>query len=173
MAWTTPGTATAGEVLTAAFWNTNVRDNSSFLFTPPMVKVYRSSNQTSYTSQASISWQAEEYDTDAMWTSGTDVTIKTAGIYLISFYAFASGAATITSVFAGVRKNGTYLGQQNFAPYTTTATSCTYSNTHKLAVSDVITADVQFLGGSAYVVSGAATDANAQSRLIITWIGKD
>ena len=27
MAWTTPGTATAGEVLTAAFWNTNVRDN--------------------------------------------------------------------------------------------------------------------------------------------------
>jgi len=29
MAWTTPGTATAGEVLTAAFWNTNVRDNSN------------------------------------------------------------------------------------------------------------------------------------------------
>ena len=31
MAWTTPGTATAGEVLTAAFWNTNVRDNSLML----------------------------------------------------------------------------------------------------------------------------------------------
>ena len=28
MAWTTPGTAVAGSVLTAAFWNTNVRDNS-------------------------------------------------------------------------------------------------------------------------------------------------
>jgi hypothetical protein len=27
MAFTTPGTAVAGEVLTAAFWNTNVRDN--------------------------------------------------------------------------------------------------------------------------------------------------
>jgi hypothetical protein len=27
MAWTTPGTATAGEVLTASFWNTQVRDN--------------------------------------------------------------------------------------------------------------------------------------------------
>jgi hypothetical protein len=27
MAWTTPGTATAGEVLTAAFWNAQVRDN--------------------------------------------------------------------------------------------------------------------------------------------------
>jgi hypothetical protein len=32
MAWTTPGTATAGEVLTAAFWNTNVRDNSDALY---------------------------------------------------------------------------------------------------------------------------------------------
>jgi hypothetical protein len=31
MAWTTPGTATAGEVLTAAFWNENVRDNSNDL----------------------------------------------------------------------------------------------------------------------------------------------
>lgn len=27
MAWTTPGTATAGSVLTAAYWNTQVRDN--------------------------------------------------------------------------------------------------------------------------------------------------
>jgi hypothetical protein len=31
MAWTTPGTATAGEVLTASFWNTNVRDNLNIL----------------------------------------------------------------------------------------------------------------------------------------------
>jgi hypothetical protein len=28
MAWTTPGTAVAGEVLTAAFWNEQVRDNA-------------------------------------------------------------------------------------------------------------------------------------------------
>ena len=32
MAWTTPGTATAGEVLTAAFWNANVRDNFNAQF---------------------------------------------------------------------------------------------------------------------------------------------
>ena len=31
MAWTTPGTATAGEVLTAAFWNLQVRDNMNSL----------------------------------------------------------------------------------------------------------------------------------------------
>ena len=37
MAWTTPGTATAGEVLTAAFWNANVRDNSVALNTPELI----------------------------------------------------------------------------------------------------------------------------------------
>lgn len=31
MAWNTPGTATAGEVLTAAFWNEQVRDNMTEL----------------------------------------------------------------------------------------------------------------------------------------------
>ena len=32
MAWTTPGTAVAGDVLTAAFWNEQVRDNTDFLY---------------------------------------------------------------------------------------------------------------------------------------------
>jgi hypothetical protein len=32
MPWTTPGTAVAGDVLTAAFWNTQVRDNSQHLY---------------------------------------------------------------------------------------------------------------------------------------------
>lgn len=31
MAWTTPGTATAGDVLTASFWNLQVRDNMNSL----------------------------------------------------------------------------------------------------------------------------------------------
>jgi hypothetical protein len=33
MAWTTPGTAVAGDVLTAAFWNSNVRDNMNAIGT--------------------------------------------------------------------------------------------------------------------------------------------
>lgn len=37
MAWTTPGTAVAGEVLTAAFLNTNVRDNTVALNTPEFI----------------------------------------------------------------------------------------------------------------------------------------
>jgi hypothetical protein len=33
MPWTTPGTAVAGDVLTAAFWNLNVRDNLNAMYT--------------------------------------------------------------------------------------------------------------------------------------------
>lgn len=32
MAWTTPGTAVAGDVLTAARWNSDVRDNTQYLY---------------------------------------------------------------------------------------------------------------------------------------------
>jgi hypothetical protein len=44
MAWTTPGTATAGSVLTASFWNTQVRDQ--FIEVAPFF-----SDWTSYTPQ--------------------------------------------------------------------------------------------------------------------------
>ena len=44
MAWTTPGTATAGSVLTASFWNTQVRDN--FVEFAPLFAAW-----TSYTPQ--------------------------------------------------------------------------------------------------------------------------
>ena len=55
MAWTTPGTATAGEVLTAAFWNANVRDNLNELaplfaaatsWTPTMSNTWANGNAT-------------------------------------------------------------------------------------------------------------------------------
>ena len=32
MPWTTPATVIAGQLMTAAFWNTHVRDNSAFLY---------------------------------------------------------------------------------------------------------------------------------------------
>jgi hypothetical protein len=50
MAWTTPGTATAGEVLTAAFWNTNVRDNSNALSRGVIAVATRTTSQGSITS---------------------------------------------------------------------------------------------------------------------------
>ncbi len=33
MSWTTPATVVAGQLMTAAYWNTHVRDNENYLFT--------------------------------------------------------------------------------------------------------------------------------------------
>jgi len=50
MAWTTPGTAVAGNVLTAAFWNTNVRDNSNALSRGIIAVATKNTSQGSITS---------------------------------------------------------------------------------------------------------------------------
>lgn len=41
MAWTTPGTAVAGDVLTAAFWNEQVRDNLDSVLSLGKVALFR------------------------------------------------------------------------------------------------------------------------------------
>jgi hypothetical protein len=60
MAWTTPGTAVAGEVLTAAFWNEQVRDNMAVLRALANVKQTVktdtfSTNATSFTDVTGLS----------------------------------------------------------------------------------------------------------------------
>jgi hypothetical protein len=54
MAFTTPGTAVAGEVLTAAFWNTNVRDNTEYLKAEADAVGLVLVNETSWTNQATV-----------------------------------------------------------------------------------------------------------------------
>ena len=171
MAWTTPGTAVAGDVLTAARWNSDVRDNTNFLYQVPSVQVRRTSDLTSYASNTAITWQSEAWDTDSMWSSGTDVTIKTAGIYLVTFKGRANGSATISRIVAR-----TFKGGLEFAEVEATVVSAVSSNfvstaITKCNVNDVITASVLFSGGSNYVVDGNASEASDQTSLTVTWIG--
>ena len=173
MAWSTPGTVAPGEVYTSSRYNTDTVGNLNYLYTPPMVKVYRSSDLTSYASEANITWNAEEYDTDTMWTSGTDVTIKTAGIWMVTGFAFVTATATMTATFFGVKKNGTYIAQQYHPPYSSTSSLVGYSGIHKFAVNDVITANISISGGSSYNVNGAASENGEQSRVSLVWLGKD
>jgi hypothetical protein len=110
MAWTTPGTATAGEVLTAAFWNENVRDNSNALRN----SIIRLGFQTrgtggadNYTvDQSSVASAVDIFSSDISWTA--DGTSS----YLIE--AFCPTAATAgsnqTTRMVIVTGSGTSLG---------------------------------------------------------------
>ena len=87
--WTTPRDWSTDEVVTAAMLDTHVKDNLTFIHSPPHVETYRTSNvaiaaNASYT----ISWTNENVDDDdngAMFEGGalTRHTIRTAGLYLV------------------------------------------------------------------------------------------
>jgi hypothetical protein len=173
MAWTTPATAVSGQTaLTASFWNTQVRDNQNFLYTPPMCMVRRTTNLTSYTSNTAITWESSAYDTDTMWSSGTNVVIKTAGVYLVSFYSSSQGSATITRISPRINKNGTLIVPSD-DPNVITGTNAdsVLTITTKCAVNDTIAGTVLFAGGSSYIINGAASEGATQTRLSVTWLG--
>jgi hypothetical protein len=54
MAYTAPGTAVAGDVLTAAFWNSNVRDNTEYLKTEADLIGIDHLNSTTLTTASSV-----------------------------------------------------------------------------------------------------------------------
>lgn len=81
MAWTTPGTATAGDVLTASFWNTNVRDNTLALSRGIIAKATITAS-TSYVTAATDSGLS------VTWTAESDRT------YLVCAYCYVNKATT-------------------------------------------------------------------------------
>jgi hypothetical protein len=175
MAFTTPGTATAGEVLTAAFWNTNVRDNSNFLYSPPMVRIVRTTNLTSYVSQAAIQYETEVFDTDSMVNLATDatkITINTAGVYWVFFRARPSGTATITRTVLNLLLNGSSIASQDLVQISTTTSGVgNLSVMLPLSVGDEITSAADMIGGSAYTIPGNATENVQRATLQLTWVG--
>jgi hypothetical protein len=88
MAWTTPKTWSTNEVVTAANMNTHVRDNMSFLGSPPACSVQAAVSQSVPTStHTSLIAPTENFDTDAMHSTVTNtsrITFTTAGRYLVS-----------------------------------------------------------------------------------------
>lgn len=90
MAYTTPRTWVAGDVLTAAQLNTDVRDNISFLANPPSAIARRAASQSiANATWTLITFDTEDRDTDGMFTvaSGDRITIVTAGLYHVEFKA--------------------------------------------------------------------------------------
>ncbi len=74
MAWTTPSTASVGDAVTAALWNTDVRDNSAYLKTEADANglIFIKSGSNSNTSSLSInSCFSSTYDIYKILLSGT------------------------------------------------------------------------------------------------------
>lgn len=155
MAWTTPGTAVAGDVLTAAFWNSNVRDNLNNLNTAGanstgLVLI----DSTSFTNSASIipgsAVFSSTYESYMLVITGVsnDTSTRACYIRMRSGSTSASGAdyyiafpgressnadastaaAAQTSAYVGVFSRSSYSSSMIITisnPYTSTLTTGT------------------------------------------------
>jgi hypothetical protein len=84
-----------GSVLTASDYN-KVLENSNNYRVPPLCRVSLSGNQSIATGTLKdLTWGTEDVDTDAMYPgSGSTITVKTPGLYLVSLNVRWSTAST-------------------------------------------------------------------------------
>jgi hypothetical protein len=167
-------TFTAGSVLTATQMNT-IGTAVNNLVVPASCQLVRTSDLTSYTSQTDVTFSSASWDTDSMFNAGTPtrITINTAGLYVVTMVGAVSATATMTAATPFIALNGSTSLAYHYVPvFSSTNHYWVTSFVYSFAASDFISFRVGFTGGSAYVVRGAATTQDIQTRMSVTWIGR-
>lgn len=170
------GTFTSGQILTAATMN-QVGDNLDNQRVPASCEVRLSANVTGYSSGGTISWAAEEHDTDAMWAVGdpTKIFTPTVGLYSVYFSgrALQTSGTTVTVGAPVIKLNGSTVTQGYYAALTSGAVIYAVNAIIKTtAVTDYFTFAVEFEGGTAYTLNGGSTRDNQNHRAVVAWLGQ-
>jgi hypothetical protein len=139
-------------------------NNYNNLLVPPSVFLSRAASQSvGNNSEVVISWDTQISDNDDMWASGTDITVKTSGIYLISLYVNYQTASG-----AGLREN--YINKNGVRQ-----TSCTYIPTPTFSMNTsltgILSCDVNdIISGSVYQNHGSPM--NIIGHVEVCWLGR-
>lgn len=180
--YNTIGTFVAGNVLTAAEMN-EIGENSNNFRVPPMCRVRRAAAQSiANNTQRLINWDTEDIDTDDDMFSASDtvITIKTAGVYLVTAcVGFAlnttstrgvaivhnpvtSGSGDSTNVTSGTR-----IALSFFDRSPDTASHAVATTAFEFAVNETI-------GIVAYQNSGGSlnTTTTEQTTCSVIWLGQ-
>ena len=160
---------TVGSVLTASDYNEAVENSNNFR-NPPMVKCTRSGN-LSYTANANVAWNAEDYDTDGMHDNSTNnerITPTTAGVYVVTFSVHFTFSGTSSTFTLRMLKNGAEIVTRLYAVSRTTL--------HKDVISVIDTANgstdfftCQFEMAGA---SSLSVQASSGSYFAANWLGQ-
>ena len=158
MAWTSPATWLAGSTLTAAQLNEQVRDNTSYLYSPQMAKVRLTSDfGAPYVSTTAITWQADSapgFDTGGMWASGnaTKLIPTVAGVYVFTLSCQWTYTGTMSTSAARILLNSNVIGRQAvFAAQTTELDYSVSVVTNMNGTTDFVTADLFYSGTPTFV----------------------
>lgn len=173
MAFTTVIDKAAGDVFTEVMWDTYIKDNINFLAVPPMVRAVRTTD-AAYTSNTAFTFQSvasgdKGFDTDVMFAAGspTRITIKTAGIYSVTFGFYVTGTS-VTYSQAYLRMNGgTNLAELDGSAPTGIQVLGTIAITYPFAVNDYIEA-LSVVTGTSHIQKGTGVPMFFSA----VWIGK-
>lgn len=110
-----PATLAVGAVLTAAVWNSNVRDAVNFLIGPPLAVLRATSTQSiADATLTALNFDAEDKDTDSGHSTISNTsryTSQTSGWYeMDGTYSFASTGGGAGTRLCGFRTNGSGNG---------------------------------------------------------------
>jgi hypothetical protein len=175
----TIGPFTAGDILTAATM-TDIETNLANQRVPPACYVRRTTDQTGFSGTGFVTWESAAYDTespsDPMWASGANadrITIRTAGLYQVSFTYYITGAASITALESDIFIDGSVATVDLSRAFSTTSSFGQSHAVFSLTAGQYLQLAMSITGGSAYVVKGSATNNSyLQTRASATWLGQ-
>lgn len=146
MAWTTPRTWVAGEIVTASNLNTHVRDDISWIAVDsPACRAYNSAAITTNTSvETIITMDSERFDNAAIHSTVTNTsrfTVPTGGGGKYIATGGITWALSVNGTYraASLRVNGTTrIGQINTAPSGSHGSDATVCSVYALAAADYV-----------------------------------
>lgn len=170
---TIPSVAT-GDVYTASAHNA-IGTTINSMRVPPSCMVRRTTNLTGYSSNAAITWESTAWDTDpTMWTAGdaTKISFGTTGLYLATLVGYFGATATVTTASANLAVDGTTVASSYSSISGGTNGYFSLAAILDITAGSYLTAFLGFIGGSAYIVGGAASLGNQQTRMQVAWLGQ-
>lgn len=156
-------TLNVGDPGQAADWNTYVRDNTTFLYSAPKVRVYNSANiSVTSSTDTALTFDTERFDTDTMHSTSTNtsrITFTTAGTYLVGANVeWASDSTSyreLTLRLNGSTKIGSSVVQPSSSVVTRQTVTTVYAFQIVSSVADYVEAVVRHVKGSALNVVAA------------------
>lgn len=178
MAYTTPTTITAAELISVQKLNEQWIDNIAFLANPPACRVWNNAAITIPDAGMTLmTYNSERFDTDSMHSTSVNtsrITFNTAGLYLVSFSMVITASSDYTGVMGRIRLNGTTPIAESGSQHNVISfnPNMTITTIYKFAATDYVESLVYADNTSAAANRQVLAVSNNSPEFSAVWVGR-